>query len=172
MPMFAYGFSSPRGPHRAIGQIEGGFRRRLPKACCGLECVDKPLDLNDGCDMMLPFCASHDGQSVEDRDKPCFATVAFLRIGGLNDGKRLNLTAKSLNLSAQRFLVVFELDNQMCFGLCGGLKSFFWQCRASRVRAWPLTFIASKSFCAAGISLDLSSTSLCASTSAVWVANT
>src|ERR1700692_1092068 len=42
---------------------------------------------------------------------------------------------------------------------------------ASSVTIWPATSSSSNSFCTAGISLDFSSISICASTSAVSTAN-
>src|SRR5712671_2368186 len=52
----------------------------------------------------------------------------------------------------------------------GSFECFFWQCIASSVTIWPATSSSSSSFCTAGISLDFSSISICASTSAVSVA--
>src|SRR6266436_1030446 len=53
----------------------------------------------------------------------------------------------------------------------GSFECFFWQCIASQVTIWPATSSSSNSFCTAGISLDFSSISICASTSAVSTAN-
>src|ERR1700674_325332 len=52
----------------------------------------------------------------------------------------------------------------------GRFECFFWQCIASSVTIWPATLSSSSSFCTAGISLDFSSISICASTNAVSAA--
>ena len=72
----------------------------------------------------------------------------------------------------QGWLVVLELYDQVDLGTDAGFECLLWQCRASSVTRWPTRPSWPSSAWAAGISLDLSSMSLCGSTSAVSVAKT
>ena len=96
---------------------------------------------------------------------------ALFPVDGLNSGTRHGRVAGSLDFLTQGKLIVFELNDQM--RVRGGryFEGFFWQCIASHVMIWPATSSSSNSFCTAGISLDFSSMSICASTNAVSTAN-
>jgi hypothetical protein len=53
-------------------------------------------------------------------DGASFVTVAFFAVNRPNGGQRLGVVANGLDLAAQGWLVVFQLNDQMClsFGAC------------------------------------------------------
>ena len=77
----------------------------------------------------------------------------------------------SLDMLHQRGLIVLQLDNHFRLDLRGNLEGFFWQCNASRVTVLCATLSSPSNCCAAGISLDFSSISICASTRPASVSN-
>jgi len=105
--MFADGLGGLLGADRAIGQIEGGFARRLPQAGGRLEVQDTSFDRDDGGNVGLPFGSGDRRPGIEHRHGPGFVAVAFFAIDRLNAGKRLGIFANSLDVAAQGRLVVF-----------------------------------------------------------------
>src|SRR5271168_39184 len=151
--------------------IEGDFGRGLPEAGGGLADIDRALDLDDGGDEGLPFRFRDGGRGVEHRDGSGFVAVAPFLVHCPHARLGLGRGADGLDFLTEDRLVLFELDDQMRVGDGGGFESFFWQCMASQVTIWPAKSSSSISFCTAGISLDLSSISMWARTSAVSTAN-
>src|SRR5271165_5804601 len=107
---------------------------------------------------------------IEDRDGAALVTAApdVMAMGG---AEWRGSGGDFVDLLVQGRLVVLHLDNQGDLGFCGDLEVFFWQCSASSVTMAPSATPSSASnVCAAGISLDFSAMSTCASTRAVSVA--
>ena len=106
-PVIAYGVGSLASTDRAIGQIEGGFARSVPKAFGGLESQYASFDRNDGPDMRLPFGPGNRLPGAEHRNGAGFVTVALFAVDCLHAGTRLGVVTDRLDLAAQGRLVVF-----------------------------------------------------------------
>jgi hypothetical protein len=126
---------------------------------------------DDGGDVGMPVRIGELVERIEDGDGAAFVAVAALvvAVGRAERRRRFRCLVDPL---MQSRLVVLDLDDQGDVGFCGDLEMFFWQCSASSVTMTPLATPSSVSrVCAAGISLDFSAMSTCASTRAVSVAN-
>src|ERR1039458_2579080 len=133
--------------------------------------MDRALNLNDGRNIRLPFRSDDGGRCVKHGNGSGFVAIALFPVDGLNSGTRHGRVAGSLDFLTQGKLIVFELNDQMRVRGGRDFEGFFLQCIASHVVIWPATSSSSNSFCTAGISLDFSSMSICASTNAVSTAN-
>ena len=137
----------------------------------GVAGVDIALDLDDGSDVRMPVGIGQLVGRIEDGDGAAFVAVAAL-VSAVNRPERRRGGRDLLNLLVQGRLVVLNTDDQDDVGCRRDFEMFFWQCSASRVTMAPSAIPSSaNSACAAGISLDFSAMSMCASTSAVSVAN-
>ena len=124
-PVGADGDRGLLGIDRAIGQIERGFRRALPKARRRLENIDHAFNLNDSHDMSSPIGSGDGRLGVENADGSGLVTIAPFLVDGLNDRQRLGGGAGGLDISTQDRLVVLELDDQMRVRGGGCLEGFF-----------------------------------------------
>ena len=137
----------------------------------GVAGVDAALDPDDGGDVWMPVGVSQLVGGIEDSDGAAFVAVVALVVT-VDRPERRRSGRSLLNLLVQGRLVVLDADDQDDVGRCRDFEMFFWQCSASSVTMAPsATPSSANSACAAGISLDFSAMSMCASTSAVSVAN-
>lgn len=140
------------------------------QAGCGAAGKNITLDADDGGGVGVPIGAVQLTGGIEDGDDAAFVPVAAAVVG-VDRGERRCGRRDVLDLLVQGRLVVFDLDDQSNAGCCSDLEKFFWQCSASSVTMAPSAIPSSaSSACAAGISLDFSAISTCASTSEVSVA--
>src|SRR5450432_511624 len=131
---------------------------------------DVAADADDILDQRLPLGVGNSGGCAEYLGGPGFMPVAAFGNRGVAAGGLCG-TADSFDLLHQSGLVVLQLDDNLCLRLGGGLEGFFWQCRASRVMMLCATWSSPSNRCAAGISLDFSSISMCAKTRPASVSN-
>lgn len=127
--------------------------------------------MDDGADEGGPVGIGEGLRGTEDGDAALLLPVAPA-IAAAGRGERGGAGAEVLGLLVQGGLVVLELYDQVASGRAGGFECALWQCKASSVTSCPVRPSSASSAWAAGISLDFSSMSRCASTSAVSVANT
>ena len=127
-------------------------------------------DANDPLDQGLPFGVGHHPVRAENICGPGFMAIARGGDRGVAAGGKEGC-AGGFGILQQGGLIVLQLDNDMRLGLRGGLEGFFWQCSASRVMVLCATWSSPSNCCAAGISLDFSSISICARTRPALVSN-
>jgi hypothetical protein len=109
-------------------------------------------------DVRMPVAANELVGRIEDADGAALVAVAsgVVAMSGGDRGRSRDL----LDLLVKGRLVVLDLDDQGGTDFGGDLEDFFWQCNASSVTMAPsATPSSASSICAAGISLDFSSTS-------------
>src|SRR3984957_16968546 len=131
---------------------------------------DVAADADDILDQRLPLGVGNSGGCAEYLGGPGFMPVAAFGNRGVAAGGLCG-TADRFDLLHQSGLVVLQLDDNLCLRLGGGLEGSFWQCRASRVMTFCATWSSPSNCCAAGISLDFSSISMCARTRPASVSN-
>ena len=124
-PMVANGAGRGFRVDQAIGQIDRGFVRSLPKAGGRLVGADRALDPNDGGDMGRPFGVFDRGFGVEHGNRARFVAVSSLFVDGLSARQWLAGGAGGYGLLTQGRLIVFELNDQVRSGGVGGLEGFF-----------------------------------------------
>src|SRR5208282_962481 len=120
-------------------------------------------DADDILDQRLPFGVGHRAGRVENICGSGFMAVARGGDRGVAAGGKQGCAGGS-GILQQGELIVLQLDNGLRLGLRGGLEGFFWQCSASSVIVLCATWSSPSNCCAAGISLDFSSISICART--------
>src|SRR4051794_30834392 len=158
-PVGADGLGGAGGGDRRVRDVEGGLGRVSQQPGPGVAGEDVALDADDGGDMVLPAGVGQAACGMEHGDGAAFVAVASA-IAAAGRPERRRGRADLLDLLVQGRLVVLDLHDQSDVGCCGDLEMFFWQCSASRVTIAPWgTPSSASSACAAGISLDLPSTS-------------
>jgi len=123
-PMGTDGIGAEAGRDGFGGQIIGGGGGGIPQAGFAVALVGGPCHHDDGGDEAQPFGSGDRWGSVEDGDGADFAAiVAFVlaRLGADGFGRG----GGGFHFFAQSGLVVFQLNDEMGFGLDSSLKSFF-----------------------------------------------
>ncbi len=170
-PVRADGLGGAGGGDRRICDVEGRLAGVAQQPGLGVASVDAAFDPDDGGDMGLPVGVGERVGGIEDGDGATLVAVAAFVVA-VGRSERCRGGRDLLDLLVQGRLVVLDPDDQGDVGFCCNGGMFFWQCRASRVTMAPrATPSSASSVCAAGISLDFSAMSICASTKAVSVAN-
>src|SRR5271157_891712 len=131
---------------------------------------DLTADADDIFDQGLPLGVGHRAGRVEYVNGPGFVPIASGSARGVAAGGVLG-GADGFGTLHQGGLIVLQLDDRLRLGLRSGLEGFFWQCNASRVMVVRATSSSPSNCCAAGISLDFSSISICARTRPALVSN-
>ena len=122
--MSADGIGGKAGRDGFGGQIIGGGGNHAPQAGFAVALVGGPCHHDDGGDEILPFGSGDGWGSIEDGDGAGFAAIVAFVLARLDAG-RFGGGRGGFHFFAQSGLVVFQLNDEMGFGLDSGLKSFF-----------------------------------------------
>src|SRR5208282_2043240 len=156
--------------YSGTGEVVCHLRGAAPEAGLGTSMQDIAGDADDTLDQGLPFGVGHRAGRAEYVNRPGLMAIARGGDRGVAAGGVLR-GADDFGILHQSGLIVLQLDNRLRLGLRGSLEGFFWQCNASRVMVVRATSSSPSNCCAAGISLDFSSMSICARTRPALVSN-
>lgn len=123
-PMGADGIGASACRDGSGGQIIGGGGGHVPQAGFAVALVCGPCHHDDGGDEVLPFGSGDRRGSVEDGNGAGFAAIVAFVLARLGAGW-FGRGRGGFHFFAQSGLVVFQLNDEMGFGLDSGLKSFF-----------------------------------------------
>lgn len=123
-PVGADGAGGASGDDRRVRDVEGGVCGVAQQPGLGVAGEDIALDPDDGGEVGMPIGVGQFVGGIEDGDGAAFVAVAAL-VAAVGRLERRRGRGDLLDLLAQGWLVVLDLDDRSDVGFCGDLEVFF-----------------------------------------------